>query len=639
MFPGDRRSMAFWTACALAASSCASPDEQLTTVGLVLNVPRPGSACHPEGSSSVRLSALGDFPTTDSTVLLFDPTDLLAFDTLPLASRVLSVDAEAVVGGTPRTLSATVILGASALGPPTRDVQALLLPLGPSCRLQDARVGLLPDGALVALPDGGFLSIGGLGAGGRPVASVARLGAGLATPEVLGPDDTLFDRRAWATATLTDDAVVVVGGALADGLAALYDRIEVYDLASGRFDPNRARGLRLATARRDHGAGRLPDGRVLVVGGSGERGVMGLPVEDAELVDLEAGEVSAQVAPLPHPRRRPWVGALDDGSVLVAGGDYWQGEWKPGDTSIFAYSPIDNVFVELAGTEFERVASASVVPLPGARLAYVGVARPASAADTEPAALRVQLLLMDGTAPRVRELVLSPAVDAVRANAVSLGDGRILVTGVDVNASGTPVGVAFIVDTSLGNLVRVPAPSSEPSALLALADGTIAELDATGASLRRVSAATAFDNPGALLPMLGDPGLLALDSPGSWRVERGALVATSNGARADVALLRFAGVRIDLEARGDVDVVLTAASGVSSTVRIDDTTAGFALCGASRATESSTVHITHRGGQVSFEAGAATVTCSAPLTGRIAVALRARADTTLSALRLTRLAE
>ncbi len=97
---------------------------------------------------------------------------------------------------------------------------------------------------------------------------------------------------------------------------------------------------------------------------------------------------------------------------------------------------MENVFVELAETAFEPVAGATVVPLPGARLAYVGVDRPATADDTEPAPLRVQLLLTDGNAPRIRNLALSTAASAVRVRAASLGDGRILVAGVDASPSG-----------------------------------------------------------------------------------------------------------------------------------------------------------------------------------------------------------
>lgn len=616
-----------------------SPGEEVTRIDVVLNVPRPGLSCHPRETSMVRLSALGDFPTTDSTVLIFDPSDLLAFDALPRTSRVLTFDAEARIGGAPHTLAGSLLVGESALGPPSRTLDALLLPIGLSCRLGDARLARLREGSVVALPDGGFLSIGGLASpDDRPVSTVARLRAGRATPDVLSPDDALFDRRAWATATLSGDAIVVAGGARSDARDALYDRIEIYDLATERFDPERA--LRLATARRDHGAGLLPDGRVLIVGGSGDRGeTTGLPVEDAELIDVRAGLVEAEVAALPHPRRHPWVGTLDDGTVMVAGGDRWQGLWRPGDTSILIYSPADNVFVELAGVEFERVASATVVPLPGARLAYVGVDRAETAPEREPAPLRVQVLFTDRDSPRVGNLALVSPPNVVSVRAISLGDGRLLVTGLDEDLAGALREIAFIVDTSLGTIVSVPPPSRAPTALLALADGSIAELDDAGTSLRRVSAGTEFDNPGALLPMTGEPAPLALDGPSSWRIDRGALVATSDNARVDVARLRFGALHLELDAHGEADIVFTTASGISATVRLDSTTVGLALCAAPRATPTSPVQITRRGAQLTFEAGAASVTCAAPLDGRIAVALRARRDTTLAALRLTRLAD
>lgn len=86
---------------------------------------------------------------------------------------------------------------------------------------------------------------------------------------------------------------------------------EVYDPATGQFTPS----ARLTMPRVGHAAIRLPDGRVLLVGGwSGQQ-----ETAAAELYDPATGTFVPAGA-LVTPRAGASVTALADGSVLIAGG-------------------------------------------------------------------------------------------------------------------------------------------------------------------------------------------------------------------------------------------------------------------------------------------------------------------------------
>src|SRR5207247_10558668 len=102
--------------------------------------------------------------------------------------------------------------------------------------------------------------------------------------------------------------------ALAGFLAVLggvvYLKSAPQEVRSGMWAPSGA----MADARTGASAVRLPDGRVLITGGSGVSGA--LPT--AELFGA-TGSFS-RVAPMIHSRSSHISVALEDGSVLVAGG-------------------------------------------------------------------------------------------------------------------------------------------------------------------------------------------------------------------------------------------------------------------------------------------------------------------------------
>jgi hypothetical protein len=93
------------------------------------------------------------------------------------------------------------------------------------------------------------------------------------------------------------------------------DSAELYDPASGLWSSSGS----LATARDDHTATLLPNGKVLVAGGHFGDGETGATLESAELYDPATGAWSA-TGSLGAARRGATATLLPNGKVLVAGG-------------------------------------------------------------------------------------------------------------------------------------------------------------------------------------------------------------------------------------------------------------------------------------------------------------------------------
>jgi N-acetylneuraminic acid mutarotase len=145
----------------------------------------------------------------------------------------------------------------------------------------------------------------------------------VASPEVYDPQTRSWTRvagpstpRSGQTATrLVDGRVLVVGGGgevqLAEG-PAYSATTEVYDPPSGRWLGSGS----MAMPRAGHSATRLPDGMVLVIGGSiGDDAT----ARSAERYDPITGTWS-RAADMPEPRTAHWARLLPNGLVLVAGG-------------------------------------------------------------------------------------------------------------------------------------------------------------------------------------------------------------------------------------------------------------------------------------------------------------------------------
>ena len=167
----------------------------------------------------------------------------------------------------------------------------------------------------------------------------------LASAEVYDPTTGRFSAtgglqtgRSYFTAVaLRDDRVLVVGG-LSGGQFPRHKveaTAEIYDPVFGRFTPTGS----LSTPRYKQGAALLPDGRVLILGGSNEDGQQ-YRYSSTEIFDPQTGRFTIGPGMKFERYKLPsGVVALKDGRILVAGGAA-----RPE-----VYDPAKNVFVPLNG--------------------------------------------------------------------------------------------------------------------------------------------------------------------------------------------------------------------------------------------------------------------------------------------------
>lgn len=136
-----------------------------------------------------------------------------------------------------------------------------------------------------------------------------------------------FTTSQHATVVAADGSVIVIGGSR--GLNSLSESIDRFDPATRTL--TRIGGLR--TGRAMHSATRLPDGRVLVLGGATALQIGNV----ADLIDERSGVVTDGGA-LRGPRARHAATLLADGRVLVIGGlsanfGHTAEVWDPATTS------------------------------------------------------------------------------------------------------------------------------------------------------------------------------------------------------------------------------------------------------------------------------------------------------------------
>jgi Kelch motif. len=146
--------------------------------------------------------------------------------------------------------------------------------------------------------------------------------SGVPSPSIVSPraaswtaTGSMITPRSDHTATLLRDGkVLVAGGSTYVGSADPMASAELYDPRSGTWTATGS----MVTPRSGHTATLLPDGRVLVAGGSTDDG-SAVPVASAELYDPGSGTWTA-TGSMGTPRSGHTATLLNDGKVLVVGG-------------------------------------------------------------------------------------------------------------------------------------------------------------------------------------------------------------------------------------------------------------------------------------------------------------------------------
>jgi hypothetical protein len=242
--------------------------------------------------------------------------------------------------------------------------------------------------------------------------------AGAAGAGSISPVAAMNVARAVHTATtLADGRVLVVGGCTTPGCELGGNEGEVaelYDPASRRFE----RTGSLGEWRDDHTAMLLRDGRVLVAGGWGIRGVLA----SSELFDPRTGTFA--IGPkMSSPRAGSTATMLRDGRVLLAGG--FTGN-RPTVASADVFVPGKDRFLPVGRMAVPRGAHAAARLADGRVLVVGGLSRGRVVAGSE---------IFD---PRTGRFARGPTlrVPRYKAAAVTLRDGRVLVVGGSADIEG-----------------------------------------------------------------------------------------------------------------------------------------------------------------------------------------------------------
>jgi N-acetylneuraminic acid mutarotase len=267
----------------------------------------------------------------------------------------------------------------------------------------------------VRLDDGRVLVLGGFSLSGNsrlPVAAAELFDPRSLTWSSAAP--MLLARAHPVVVLLGDGRVLVAGGGT--GGESVTAEAELYDPAANRWTPTGS----MAAPRIDASALRLRTGRVLVAGGTAVAANQESSLTSAETYDptsgswAPAGVMSSAHAAAP-------IGMLPNGSVLIAGGTDYQGGYGIGTTAADVYDPEINRWRETTRLHYPRGDSGGDLLADGTFLVVGGMGRTGSFSENSAE-------LYD---PATRTWTLEPRLPETRVGATvtALAGGGALVVG------------------------------------------------------------------------------------------------------------------------------------------------------------------------------------------------------------------
>ncbi len=287
----------------------------------------------------------------------------------------------------------------------------------------------------VGLAGGRVLVLGGYSAPeGQSLALLAS--AEIYDPDAgsFGPTGSMQTARSAMTATLLGDGRVLVAGGYtmdAAGASVPLASAEIYDPGNGTF----SRTGSMSVARYNHTATMLPDGKILIAGGTGQGG----SVASAELYDPANGTFSP-TGSMTVERTGHTAVALGNGKVLVAGGAQTaRGRQVEYLASAELYDPDAATFTltpSLSTARYNHIAEL----LPNGRVLVAGGLR---LTDTSARASLSSAELFDPAGTTV-EAAASMASSRSEPACVRLSNGRVLLAGGLVLAQGGGGGASYL---------------------------------------------------------------------------------------------------------------------------------------------------------------------------------------------------
>jgi hypothetical protein len=329
------------------------------------------------------------------------------------------------------------------------------------------------------LPDGRVLIAGGMSAAGdQPSLLTSAELYDPATGTFSFTGSMAYGRHDHTATLLSDGRVLIAGGFVPDPTADVYPATaELYDSATGRFSPAGALAMPIA----DHTATLLPDGRVLISGGTAPA-TMPQIVAFAQMYDPSVKPQSSlptrgafrATGSMVHPRARHAAVRLADGRVLVAGGE---DENASPIASAELYDPTTGRFSSTGSMAHSR-------DYPDATLLADGRVLVTGGYDATGGAI-ASAELYDPATGSFNDTG-SMAYPRVDFTASLLADGRVLIAGGQPSQNSVPVvAVAELYDPSTGTFTATGSMQearSFPTATL-LSDGRVLIAGGDGATI------------------------------------------------------------------------------------------------------------------------------------------------------------